>query len=436
MSNIDTLDIRIEQRIAQIEEMIKPLIIRDKSLNTSFFSESIIPLFQKNLESKIVAHESTHSQYPFIDLFAGAGGLSLGLEQKGFNPITVVDNYLAANKTYLFNRPFLDSSKLLSQDIKTVNVKDFDQVPLIVGGPPCQGFSNANKQKKDGDERNQLYKFFVNSVQSVKPKIFLMENVEGILKYQEIIKDDFKKIGYSCQVFRVNTNDLGLPQQRKRVFFLGIEDNLNSLHKELFNLFNLSEFKTQSFSLKDAISDLPVLEAKILRNSTNIESKKWGYTIGPVHKNNQSYSLILNGKENFKFPILNHKSKFNNDRDIEIYSLLKQGEKSDAKSIQHINPYKSRDKIFKDKFSKLIYTEPSKTITAHMYYDCHMYIHPTQARGLTPREAARIQGFPDDYLFLGSPNEWYRQIGNAVSPILARFIGEKLSLILDRIYKK
>jgi DNA (cytosine-5)-methyltransferase 1 len=434
MSNINTIDKRIQHRVTQIEEMIKPLIITDKSLSNSLLSEAIIPYFQKSLESKIVAHDTNENKYPFIDLFAGAGGLSLGLEQKGFDPITIVDNYLAANKTYLFNRPFLDSSKLLSQDIKAVTVKDFDQVPLIVGGPPCQGFSNANKQKKEGDERNQLYKFFVNSVQSVKPKIFLMENVEGILKFQEIIKDDFKKIGYSCQVFRFNTNDLGLPQQRKRVFFLGIDDNLSSLHKELFNLFNLSEFKTQPFSLENAIGDLPILEAKTLRNSTNIESKKWGYTIGDIHTNNQNYSLILNGKENFKFPLLNHKSKFNNDRDIEIYSLLKQGEKSDAKSIQHINPYKNRDQIFKDKFSKLVYSQPSKTITAHMYYDCHMYIHPTQARGLTPREAARIQGFPDDYLFLGSPNEWYRQIGNAVSPILARFIGEKLSIILDRIY--
>ena len=133
--------------------------------------------------------------------------------------------------------------------------------------------------------------------------------------------------------------------------------------------------------------------------------------------------------------ILNHKSKYNNDRDIQIYSILEQGEKSDAKSIQHINPYKNRDKIFKDKFYKLNFNVPSKTITAHMYYDCHMYIHPTQARGLTPREAARIQGFPDDYLFLGSPNEWYRQIGNAVSPILARYIGMKLAEILDRIYR-
>ncbi len=100
------------------------------------------------------------------------------------------------------------------------------------------------------------------------------------------------------------------------------------------------------------------------------------------------------------------------------------GEKSDAKSIQDIMPYKSRNEIFKDKFYKLEPQKPSKTITAHMY------IHPYQARGLTPREAARIQGFPDNYYFLGRPNEWYRQVGNAVSPLASRHIGKALERIL------
>jgi DNA (cytosine-5)-methyltransferase 1 len=434
MNKVELADRRIVARLSEINEIFNSLSYLDKSINKNLIKECIIPFFEKSLVNKIEKHEAKQTKYEFIDLFAGAGGLSLGLEQSGFEPVTIVDNYLAANKTYLFNRPFLESTKLISEDIKTINVREFQHTPIIVGGPPCQGFSNANKQKQEDDERNQLYKFFVNTVESVQPKIFLMENVEGILPYQEIIKDDFKAIGYSSKVFRINTKDLGLPQQRKRVFFLGIHDSISSLQLELFKLFNFEEFKSNEYALKDAISDLPELEAKTLRNSTNIESKQWGYTFGLPHINTLKYSSVINGEKNFEFPILNHKSKFNNDRDIQIYSILEQGEKSDAKSIQHINPYKNRDKIFKDKFYKLNFDEPSKTITAHMYYDCHMYIHPTQARGLTPREAARIQGFPDDYLFLGSPNEWYRQIGNAVSPILARFMGEKLKQILDRIY--
>lgn len=435
MNKVELADIRIETRLSEINEIINSLSYLDKSINNTLINDCVIPFFERNLLNKIEKHEAQQTKYEFIDLFAGAGGLSLGLEQSGFEPVTIVDNYLAANKTYLFNRPFLDSTKLISEDIKTINVSEFKHTPIIVGGPPCQGFSNANKQKQEDDDRNQLYKFFVNTVESVQPKIFLMENVEGILPYQDIIKDDFKAIGYSSKVFRINTKDLGLPQQRKRVFFLGIHDSISSLQPELFKLFNFEEFNSNAYSLKDAISDLPELDAKTLRNSTNIESKQWGYTFGLPHINTLKYSSVLNGEKNFEFPILNHKSKFNNDRDIQIYSILEQGEKSDAKSIQHINPYKNRDKIFKDKFYKLNFDEPSKTITAHMYYDCHMYIHPTQARGLTPREAARIQGFPDDYLFLGSPNEWYRQIGNAVNPILARYIGVKLADILDRIYR-
>ena len=423
----------IESRLKSLTSSLEKIVYHDNKVNHEYLTKNALPFFETSLQNKLQSYES-NSKYEFIDLFAGAGGLSLGLENSGFNPVLVVDNYKAANKTYLFNRPFLSGDKIISEDIKTVDTNEFNHTPLIVGGPPCQGFSNANKQKKQDDDRNQLYKFFVKSVDSVRPKIFLMENVEGILPYKDIIKEDFLDIGYSARVFRINTKDLGLPQQRKRVFFLGIDNDISSLHDELFSMFRLQEFTRNTFTLESAIADLPALEAKTLRNSTHIESVNWGYTVGRLHVNDSPYSELLNGQGNFEFPLLNHKSKYNNDRDIQIYSLLKQGEKSDAQSIQHLNPYKSRDNIFKDKFYKMRYDEPSKTMTAHMYYDCHMYIHPTQARGLTPREAARIQGFPDDYLFLGSPNEWYRQIGNAVSPILARFMGNKLKHILDRIY--
>jgi len=108
--------------------------------------------------------------------------------------------------------------------------------------------------------------------------------------------------------------------------------------------------------------------------------------------------------------------------------MLAPGEDTGAEAIRDINPYKNRDHIFKDKFYRLRPNYPSKTITAHMYYDTHMYIHPNQARGLSPREAARIQGFADDFIFFGYPNEWYRQIGNAVSPIVAKAIGSALKI--------
>ena len=205
---------------------------------------------------------------------------------------------------------------------------------------------------------------------------------------------------------------------------------------ELFSIFKetvLSKMQGPKYTLWDAISDLPELEAKTLKNSTHVESEKWGYTVAGISDTSTEYTQLINEGIPVQRPLLNHRSKYNNERDIQIYQLLKPGEKSDAESIQEINPYKNRADIFRDKFDKLVADEPCKAITAHMYYDCNMYIHPYQARGLTPREAARVQGFPDDYFFLGSPNEWYRQIGNAVSPLMARVLANGLKSVLKRM---
>ncbi|NLN40394.1 MAG: DNA cytosine methyltransferase, partial [Clostridiales bacterium] len=221
-------------------------------------------------------------------------------------------------------------------------------------------------------------------------------------------------------------------------FIVGVHSKYEGILDELQNLFIDTihgEKGKVNFCLWDAIFDLPEIEAKTAQNRTYYECKRWGYTYGQFIDMCTPYAKLINNGYVGKMPVLNHKSKYNNTRDIEIYSRLLPGEKSDAESIKDINPYKNRAGIFKDKFYKLLPNEPCKTITAHMYYDCHMYIHPYSARGLSPREAARVQGFPDDYLFLGTPNEWYRQIGNAVSPLLARVLGKGLKNILKRIYR-
>jgi DNA (cytosine-5)-methyltransferase 1 len=266
-----------------------------------------------------------------------------------------------------------------------------------------------------------------------------MENVEGILEHLQLIKEDFAKINYLLFPYILNTKDFGFPQNRKRVFILGISHRQQKIATILNSIFNdtINRHKfNHNFSLWDAIGDLPILKAKTAKNSTYLESKDWGYTYGQFGLLNVTpYTTLLNNDCYIEAPLLNHKTKFNNDRDIEIYSLLQPGETSDSDSISEINPYQNRSAIFKDKFYKLRPNEVCKTITAHMYYDCHMYIHPFAARGLTPREAARIQGFQDDYLFLGSSNEWYRQIGNAVSPLLSTIIGKALNQILNRIYE-
>lgn len=417
-----------------LEDCFAKITVCDQSIDLDNISQQIFSYYA----DKVTRQRNEPAQYEFVDLFCGAGGLSVGLEQEGFRPVLAVDNNAAAIKTYRFNRPWMTGNDVFLNDIrKLVNQDVFPHVSVVVGGPPCQGFSVVNQHKKENDERNQLYKYYVQAVSKIKPKLFLIENVEGILQLYDLIREDFNAIGYfTCKPILLNTKDFGFPQSRKRAFVLGISNEYHGQIDELYSAFlqaidqNRNKY---SFTLWDAISDLPKLEAKTQKNATYAESKAWGYTFAGMWSPSTAYTRLINSGLPTALPLLNHKSKYNNDRDIQIFQLLKQGEKSDAESIQDLNPYKNRSDMFRDKFDKLTANEICKTITAHMYYDCNMYIHPYQARGLSPREAARVQGFPDDYLFLGTPNEWYRQIGNAVSPLMARVLAKGLKSVLERI---
>ena len=421
---------------AQIEKTISKIKIADGSLDKDELKKQLLKYYGE----KFKKWDTGYFEYDFIDLFCGAGGLSVGLEQVGFRPIIAIDKEPAALLTYRFNRPWMTEESLINDDIRNlVNQEIFPHVPVVVGGPPCQGFSVVNKHKKENDERNELYKFYVHVVDQAQPEIFLIENVKGILKLYESIQEDFEEIGYKvCKPLVLSPKEFGFPQSRKRAFILGVKGTHSDLLEELYELFKTTVYaykKEKPYTLWDAIGDLPEIKAKTLKNSTYVESKEWGYTFAGVQNSSTEYAGLVNMDLADDVPLLNHRSKYNNERDIQIFQLLKPGEKSDAESIQEINPYKSRADIFRDKFDKLVADEPCKAITAHMYYDCNMYIHPTQARGLSPREAARVQGFPDDYLFLGTPNEWYRQIGNAVSPLMARVLGRGLKSVLERIFE-
>jgi DNA (cytosine-5)-methyltransferase 1 len=373
-------------------------------------------------------------EIPFLDAFCGAGGLSLGFENMGFKPVMAIDHDDASMQTYIYNRPGLSEDNVITSDISTyVKSSTIPKAPLVIGGPPCQGFSNANQQPLSEDPRNLQYKNFLSLVSQSCAEFFIMENVVGIMQAKEAISWEFRKLGYITEPFILNTNTFGFPQNRKRVFFLGVKTDSDQRYLRVKNALidTINSFMGKyEFSLFDAIGDLPKLEAKTKRNSTNLENSKWGYTVGPGINPISDFAKIINDGK-YSGPLYNHRTKYNNARDIQIYGTLNPGEGSNADSIKEIMPYKSRVDIFKDKFYKLDYSKPSKTITAHMYYDCHMYIHPDQARGLTPREAARIQGFADEFLFLGYPNEWYRQIGNAVSPLIARILAAGVKSIFE-----
>ncbi|QFG01063.1 DNA cytosine methyltransferase [Psychrobacillus glaciei] len=389
----------------------------------------LIPKICKSCRTKKIEIEKQSKKPTLVDLFCGSGGMSLGFTQAGFRTIFANDIEPSCIETYLYNHPEVEPDRVFLGDIQDFSetVSSYtlsESVDIVIGGPPCQGFSNANQQRMIDDPRNRLYKEFVNVVATIRPSFFVMENVIGMKNIAEQIIGDFENIGYKVSFEVLNAVNFGVPQQRKRIIFIGNKIDVDNevIFKKIHKKNRLIDMK----SLKDAISDLPALKALNIKNATNHESKEHGYFITPMTNYlENSYLSNINSSQTPQF-IYNHKARYNNERDIEIFSRLHQGDKSDDPKIADIMPYTNRTDIFKDKYYKLIYNQPCKTITAHMKFDCNMYIHPTQARGLTPREAARVQSYPDDYYFKGSYTKTYMQIGNSVPPLMAKCIASEI----------
>ena len=366
-------------------------------------------------------------QYKFVDLFAGCGGLSLGLQQAGFTPWFVNEIVEQFCNTYKYNHELSDDHYFVG-DIADLN-QHLDEyknllsdITLVCGGPPCQGFSMANRQRILDDPRNSLYKQYLIFLQNVRPKFFIMENVKGMMNKIEEIKENFKEyLGeeYQFDYALVKAQDYGVPQNRERFIMIGNRVNISP--KLIFE--EIYKHKRKPFVLKDALDGLPHLVAKKEKGSKGIECAESGFTECDVTYIHNDFYKFINGEKDIK-KLYNHKNRYNNERDIEIYRRLPQGANSLHESIADIMPYKRRNGIFKDKYFKLDETQICKTITSHMRFDCNMYIHPWDARGLSPREAARIQTFPDDYVITGSQNMWYAQVGNAVPVKLAKAIGD------------
>lgn len=372
---------------------------------------------------------NTNKKFQFIDTFAGCGGLSLGLKNVGFNPILVNEIEPKYLESYYFNHD-LHIDNYQCCDIKDISSNTSllnTNVDLVVGGPPCQGFSMANRQRLIDDPRNILYKKFLELLSNVRPKIFLMENVKGMMNKSEEILTDFKNIlggDYSIDIALLNAKDFGVPQNRERVFVIG--SRIENVPASQIILDILKSSKNYiDFKLCDALEALPELKQKKVKNAKGIENNEIGYKFRKYEYINTDFLSFINSNRKI-FYLTNHTNRYNNNRDVEIFSRLPQGANSLHNSIADIMPYSKRNNMFKDKYFKLMDNKVCKTITSHMKFDCNMYIHPNQARGLSPREAARIQTFPDDFIFMGSNNLWYAQIGNAVPVKLAEAIGKEI----------
>ncbi|EGR1782378.1 DNA cytosine methyltransferase, partial [Vibrio parahaemolyticus] len=289
-----------------IDELLSKIKYLNKSNKLLMDLEAVKDFFNKK-KAPI-----TNSKYGFYDLFCGAGGMSIGFESNGFSVVKAVEKDLSAIKTYHFNRPHLSVRDIINDDItKHDDTNGFEYAPLIVGGPPCQGFSNANKQKKENDSRNLLYKYFVKKVNSVQPEIFIMENVVGIANHLDEISSDFYKIGYSIEVMILDSIEFGAAQTRKRLFIFGQKSIYLKSHK-LFDIFRTSVESSKvskRFTLWDAIFDLPDIKAKTKRNATYCEMDEWGGTFMKGGEKSTEYKSIINVNPDSGM-VFNHKSKY------------------------------------------------------------------------------------------------------------------------------
>ena len=383
-----------------------------------------------------------------VDFFCGAGGLSAGLAQAGYKTVLANDIEKVCCETYRYNHPELDSDKVINGDIRQIvdNIDDFIQedIDLVVGGPPCQGFSSANRQRLIDDPRNLLYKYFIEAVRKIAPKFVIMENVKGMLSVADQVVADYESINilkgvnnytYKASYQLFNANDFGVAQNRQRLIYIAIRSDVmeskNITPEHILTQVMSATSTIERYNLESALSYIKPLESPRTKNMTEVDCHITGkkIDINEYKDNDNSYLELINQGRQIPF-VFNHKSRYVNDINYEIFKRLDQGDDATSPKIADIMPYSHRNHCFKDKYFKLIANKPSRTITAHMKMDCLSHIHPFQIRSITPREAARIQSFPDDHLFLGAYLKTYMQIGNAVPPVMARIIANTIKRYL------
>lgn len=459
-------------------------------------------------------------KYTYIDLFAGAGGLSLGFGNAGMelefandiakealdtfrhnltkthpelNPeriihgdITALYEHLGTSKVKnnTLGHKVIETDREVSLRMKAPDVKNDDikrilseikSVDILAGGPPCQGFSMIGRSKKANieermkgfvdDPRNQLFQYFLKFAEKLNPKIVLIENVKGLgsaAGYRDLIVESLRKTGsgYDVSSEVLNAKEFGLAQHRERLFFIGVRKDLLENNEDLNSKFIFSEIikaKEEPLKLWDVIEDLPQIKANPKPSNYSVEAEvsfSDAKTFGMDVSDNKydkltegsSYTEKINTyNEKYIVPefLYNHKSRYHNERDLFIYKHLAAGkylnDTANKKALSKVTYGVTTDdkgnkvvKGFGDKYFKLNPESVSKTIIAHLETDGNSYVHPGKnPRSITPREAARIQSFPDWYRFMGGTRNQLKQVGNAVPPMLAFKIAEVIKETLN-----
>lgn len=410
------------------------------SHKTLFGSE--LDKFNNKKRKEIQKREAATNKPKMVDFFAGAGGLSCGFSQAGYRICFANDFEDVCVRTYRFNHPELPSASVLKEDIRKIvsNIGDYihEDIDIVVGGPPCQSFSSANQRRIIDDPRNELYKYYIEAIKKICPKFVLMENVKGMLSVAGQVVEDYKSIRikkngkvytYDVSYRLLNAVNFGVAQSRERLIYLAVRNDIAySKHVTPEVLFHEIEKACEGnphYNLQSALEYIQPLDAPRVKGMTEVDDEKTGMKISVNNYDScgNSYLASINSGRSLSYTF-NHKARYCSDVNYEIFKRLGQGEDATNPKIADIMPYSRRNGIFKDKYFKLYADRPCRTITAHLKMDCLSHIHPYQIRSITPREAARVQSFPDDYLFLGAYLKTYMQIGNAVPVLMAKQIAK------------
>lgn len=342
-----------------------------------------------------------------IDLFSGAGGLSLGASMAGIKVQYAIEMNPHAAKSFEFNHK---GAKVVCGDIRDVKATDFlkkdEEIFIVMGGPPCQGFSMSNTISRNmNNPNNLLFREFVRLVTETKPKWFVLENVWGMTKMNdgktiEMIKQCFERIepGYKVKWKVLWADEFGVPQRRMRMFMVGNNQGIDFEFPKPF------DYKV---NVEEAIGDLPVLQ-----NGDMIDSLP--YT-KPFEESSPYAQLMRQGSTEAR---QNFVSKSNN-LVMQRYKYISQGENWRAIPEFLMQNYSDKTRCHSGIYKRLKADSPSVVISN---YRKSMLIHPYQDRGLSVREAARLQSFPDTFIFQGPHMSIQQQIGNAVPPLLAKAV--------------
>jgi DNA (cytosine-5)-methyltransferase 1 len=398
-------------------------------------------------ESAMRGHNQiTMTKPAVLDLFAGAGGFSLGFDWAGFRTAVAIDHSAVAVETLEGN--FSDQGiKALVRDLASFKPRDLEaylrkhdepvSFDVIVGGPPCQGWSSVGRGKmrslrtpggrrqEDSDPRNELYKNFLEYVRHFQPAVAVMENVPGMLSHNgrnvaNYVAESLDAVGYEVTWDLLNAAEFGVPQERHRLIFVGVRKDLNVKFKFPPTRTPRDKRVYAEVTVLDAIGDLP-----IIRNG----SQKWVREYRTESSKMSAFARRMRrGAE--ADVIFDHVCRNQNEQDLEAFRLMREGGRY-VDLPKHLKRY--RDDIFKDKYKKLRWNAPSWTVTAHLSRDCYTHIHPSQARTISVREAARLQSFPDCFYFAGAMGSKFQLIGNAVPPLLAERVATAIrEQVLDR----